>query len=118
MLQPRTAMSNVEALGSSAVKRRISSSSGRLRKKKVPVNWVRFARWQISLCRSVPYENAGLVSRSLEGSRFHSQVFSRINRLTGDLLRISGFVIELSHNVRVPSGDASAMIALDRKSVV
>jgi len=87
MLQPRTAIFNVEAFGFCPVKRRISSSAGRLRKKNVPVNCLRFARRQISLSKFVPHQRMGIVFRSVVGSCIHSHEFSRIYRLTGDLLR-------------------------------
>src|SRR5262249_55788133 len=87
MLQPRTAIFHVERMGFCPAKRRITSSSGRLRKKNVPVNCLRFARRQISLCNFVPYQRSGIVFRSLAGSRFHSHELSRIYRLTGDLVR-------------------------------
>ena len=93
MLQPRIAIFNVDPPGFGPVKRRISSSCGRLRKKKVPVNCLRSARRQTSLCKIVPYPRINLVFRSLEGSRFHSHLFSRIYRPTGDLLRIRNAAI-------------------------
>src|SRR6516164_6695980 len=95
MLQPRTATFNVEPLISCPAKRPISSSAGRLRKKNVPVNCLRSARRQISLCKLVPYQRRGIVFHSFVGSRFHSQEFSRIYRFTGDLLCINNSAILL-----------------------
>src|SRR5262245_32964746 len=89
MLQPRTAIFNVEPSGFSPAKRRISLSSGRLRKNNVLVNCLRLACRQTSRCKIVPYERMGGVSRSFEGSRLHSHMFRRKYRLTGDLVRTS-----------------------------
>ena len=75
MLQPTTAILKFEPLAFNSTRRRISSSSGRFRKKKVPVYCPRFERLLASLWKNVPYEEMSPEFRNPEGSRFHTHLF-------------------------------------------
>ena len=87
MLQPRIAILNVDPVAFCELKRRISSSCGRLRKKNVPVNCLRSAR-RTTRCRIVPQARNSLVCCNPEGSCVHNQAFSRMYRPIADLFRI------------------------------
>ena len=88
MLQPTTAILKFEPLAFNSTRRRISSSSGRFRKKNVPVYCSRFERRRTSFCKNVPYEKMSPEFRNLGGSRFHTHLLSRKYNPTGDLRRI------------------------------
>jgi len=88
MLQPTTAILKFEPLAFNSARRRINSSSGRFRKKNVPVYCLRSERRRASFCRNIPYEEMGLEFRNAGGSRFHTHLLSRKYIPMGDLRRI------------------------------
>jgi len=88
MLQPTTAILKFEPLAFNSARRRISSSSGRFRRKNVPVYCLRFEQRRASLCKNIPYEEMGFEFRNVGGSRFHTRLLSRKYTPMGDLRRI------------------------------
>ena len=67
MLQPSTAILKVEPLTFSLIRRRISSSAGRFRRKNVPKYCSRAAWRQTKLCMHAPYARIGSKLRTREG---------------------------------------------------